>query len=455
MNFYNMKKILFGLMALGVSGLAMAEGYQVNTLSAKQGGMGHTGVAQKLGAESMFFNPAGMAFMNKTLDISGSVNGVMATAKAKIDGSWYETDNDVSTPMMLGAAFSIYDNLKAGINLYTPYGSNINWTNSWPGAILNQSVKLSTFTIQPSIAWRITPKLSVGAGLMISWGSVDLNKGLVNPASMDNLIGILSLLGQIPAGASKFGNTMPASVNLTGTANVACGINIGAMYDINDQWTVGADFRSKMTMKVKAGDAKVSYANDLAAGILESEIGIINSSDFTAEMPMPAVVTFGVSYKPLNNLLIAFDAQFTGWKTYKDLDIEFLDENAAKFNQHLVKDYKDAWAFRLGAQYGLTDRFDIRAGFIVDLSPVNDNYYNPETPGMTKLEPSVGFSFRPIPNLSIDLSALYVAGLGVNDVNCGYVDFLAAKLGASMEKSITADYKVHAFVPSIGVSFSF
>lgn len=451
-----MKKFLCGLVAASIAGSALAEGYQVNTLSAKQGGMGHTGVAQKLGAESMYFNPAGLGFMDKTLDISASINGVMATAKAKIDGKEYETDNKVSTPMMVNAAFSIYDNLKAGINLYTPYGSSINWTKSWPGAVLNESVKLTTFTIQPTIAWQITSKLSVGAGLMISWGNVDLNKGLVNPESMDLLIGILKMAGQIPANTPSFGSTMPASVNLTGTANVACGINIGAMYDINDQWTVGANFRSKMNMKVKAGEADVTFANEIAAGILESELDLINSSEFKAEMPMPAVMTLGVSYKPIKNLLLAFDAQFTGWNTYKHLNIEFLDESAAKFNQHLVKDYKNAWAFRLGAQYGLTDRFDIRAGFIVDLTPVNDRYYNPETPGMTKLEPSIGFSFRPIPSISIDLSALYVAGLGADNVSCSYDDFLSGLTGIGEKtKTITADYKVHAFVPSIGVSYTF
>ena len=49
------------------AGSVAAEGYQINSLSARQIGMGHTGIAQKLGAESMFFNPAGMAFMNHTL----------------------------------------------------------------------------------------------------------------------------------------------------------------------------------------------------------------------------------------------------------------------------------------------------------------------------------------------------------------------------------------------------
>ena len=36
------------------TGSAVAEGYQINSLSARQIGMGHTGIAQKLGAESMF-----------------------------------------------------------------------------------------------------------------------------------------------------------------------------------------------------------------------------------------------------------------------------------------------------------------------------------------------------------------------------------------------------------------
>ena len=82
-----MKKLLISALAVAtLSGSALAEGYQINSLSAKQIGMGHTGIALKLGAESMFFNPAGMAFMDKTLDISGSVTGIMPECTATIDG---------------------------------------------------------------------------------------------------------------------------------------------------------------------------------------------------------------------------------------------------------------------------------------------------------------------------------------------------------------------------------
>lgn len=54
-----MKKFMLAATAAATVAFgAMAEGYQVNSLSAKQIGMGHTGIALKLGSESMFFNPA-------------------------------------------------------------------------------------------------------------------------------------------------------------------------------------------------------------------------------------------------------------------------------------------------------------------------------------------------------------------------------------------------------------
>lgn len=430
--------------AIAVTALsAAAEGYQVNTLSAKQNGMGHTGTALKLESESMIFNPAGMAWMGGTLDFSGSVTGIFATAKAEYQGCEYETSNDASTPMSINLGFSIYDNLKAGISFYTPYGSNINWTNNWPGAVLNQSVKLTTYTLQPTVAWRILPNLSIGAGMMVTWGNVDLNKGLITPQSIDAMLAMM----QIPY---SFGETTPASVNLNGKANPRIGMNLGVMWDINPQWTVGFAYRSKMEMKVKSGTATVNYANEMAEQLMQSKLNLINNANFKAKMPCAAVYTWGVSYKPVERLILAFDAQLTGWNAYRRLDIEFLSEQVAQFDQHLDKKYKNSWTFHLGGEYRLTDRFDVRVGLMVDTSPVDENHYNPETPGMTKIEPSAGLSFRPVKQLSIDASFLYVAGLGADNRSCAYTDMLTGQ-----QERFTADYKVNAVIPSIGVTYSF
>ncbi len=444
------RSFVSSLAVLATSLSAFAEGYQVNTLSAKQMGMAHSGVALKLGAESQYFNPAGMGFLDKTLDLSASVDGVMATASATVDGVKYKTDNKVSTPMLIDAAFSIYDNFKAGVAFYAPYGSSINWTDNWPGAVLSQKVDLKVFTVQPTLAWRPIPNLSVGAGLMLSWGSVDLSKGLVTAATADR---VLAALG-VP---SRFGDTTPASVNLKGTADVAFGVNVGAMYDITPSLTVGASFRSQMTMKVKAGDARVNYANDLAKTVLAS-LNVLNEANFKAEMPAPWVLSFGAAYKPIDKLTLAFDARLTGWNAYKSLDIEFLSDQLKPYNQHLEKNYRNAWAFSLGAQYAVTSRCDLRAGVMLDTTPVNSEYYNPETPGMTKIEPTIGLSFRPVSRLSVDVALMYVAGLGEKGATNTYPDLLAASmptLGLPATSVFTADYGVHAWIPAIGVSYSF
>jgi long-chain fatty acid transport protein len=439
-----MKKFFTTMMLLAGAVSLHAEGYQVNTFSAKQTGMGHTGVAQKLGAESMIFNPAGLGYMESQVDLSGSFTAIFPTAHATLsDGSRYTTSNDPSTPIGIGAAFSIYPNLKAGISFYTPYGSGIDWTDNWAGSVLNQSVKLATYTLQPTISWRVNKKLSVGAGLMLTWGTVDLNKGLVSANSLNTVLAASGM-------DYRFNGVTPASVNLNGKANVAVGFNVGAMYDILDNLTVGASFRSKMGMKVEAGDATVSYANEVALGLLQSRLDLLNEANFSAEMPCPYVLTMGVTYKPISKLTLAFDAQFTGWSTYKDLDINFLSEQLSAYNQHLEKNYRNSWTYHVGAQYAVTNRFDVRAGVMIDTTPVNKEYYNPETPGMTKIEPSVGLSFRPLKGFSIDVACLYVAGTGMDGASCKYKDLLLGQ-----EVDFTADYSLHAVIPTIGLSYSF
>ncbi len=438
-----MKKLLSALAAAVVTFSAVAEGYQVNTLSAKQNGMGHTGTALKLNSESMIFNPAGMGFMDRTLDVSGTVTGIFATGTATVGNTKYTTDNPASTPLSLNLGFSIYDNLKAGVSFYTPYGSNINWTDNWAGALLNQSCKLATYTIQPTVAWRPIPRLSVGAGLMMTWGTVDLNKGLVSPQTADAILGMNGI-------DYRFGTTVPASVNLNGSTKIAVGFNIGAMYDINDRWTVGASYRSEMKMKVKAGTASVSYVNEISKQLLEQRLGLLDQANFKAEMPCVAILNVGGSFKPIDNLVVAADVQLSFWSAYKQLDIEFLSEQLIPYNQHLPKNYRNALCYHIGAEWGVTKRFDLRAGMMIDTAPMRDDIYNPETPGMTKIEPSLGLSFRPVSNFSIDVAFMYVAGLGKDNASCSYKNLVT---GA--EETFVADYKVHALIPSIGFSFSF
>ena len=403
--------------------------------------MGHTGTALHLGAESMIFNPAGLTTVKDNVEFQGTFTGTFAHAKATVDGATYETSNGASTPLAFNLGWRVFDNFAAGVSFYTPYGSGIKWGDNWPGAVLNQSVTLKAFTVQPTVAWRIIPGLSVGAGAMVTFGTVDLSKGLVSPGAMNALLGMM--------GSDYRFDATPASVNLNGKSATTVGVNVGVLYDINKKVSVGASYRSKMTLKVKSGDASIKYANEMAQALLENQLNVLDQAQFTAEMPAVAVLNLGAAYHPADKWTVAVDAQLNFWNAYKQLDVEFLNPSLEPFDQHLPKHYSNAWTFRLGGQYDVTERLAVRLGMMVDTTPVNDDYYNPETPGMTKINPTVGFSFSPIKWMAIDASLLYVAGLS-RDGSVTYTDLLSGN-----DVKFSAHYATHAWCPSIGIRLNF
>ncbi len=442
MKFSTIKSAAIAAALILHSASVIAEGYQVNSLSTRQLGMGHAGIGMKLGAESQFFNPAAMAFMNDKVDLSASFNAIFPTCTATVGGKEYTTDNKASTPFSIFGAFSIFDNLKAGISVYTPYGSSIDWTDNWPGATLNQSVSLAAYTVQPTISWKILPNLSIGAGLTMTWGSVNLNKGLIDGKTLDAM---LAAIGS----QYRFGDVTPASVNLNGKADMAFGVNLGVMYDFSEHVSAGVNFRSKSMMKVKAGETTVSYATSdpTILALLTSKLDGISKTDFKAEMPCPATLGFGASWH--NDRVVAdFDAQLTFWNAYKSLDISF--DGASQFDQHLEKNYHNSWLMRAGVEWKTTPRLDLRAGLMVDFSPCDKEYYNPETPGMTKIEPTLGLTFRPIPCLGVNLAAMYVAGCGIDNAS-----YTSTNVLTQQPETFTADYRVHSWTASVGLSLSF
>ena len=438
-----MKKLILGLMLLSATSV-FAEGYQINLQSTKQAGMAHTGAAMKLGSESMHFNPAALVYMKGNVDFSVGGSAVMATAKYN-DGMGYtaKTDNTMGTPFYLYAGFNIYeDKLAAGVSLTTPFGNSLNWSENWKGASIVQNIALQSFRFQPTLSYKIMDKLSIGVGADITWGNFELSRAMM---TIDELI--------LAGGGSAFdplkGNNA-ASATLSGDGNIKVGFNVGLMYDISDKVTVGLTYRSKVMMEVAEGDAKMTYLNSTIEGVLGAipTFPKLNQGTFSAELPLPANTTLAVSYKVTPRLLLAFDLQYTQWGAYDKLDVVFTENVLNGYSISATKNYKNTFAYRLGAQYELTERLDIRGGVYYDETPVRSDYYNPETPGADKIGVTLGLSFEPYENLSIDIAAAYLQG--------GAVDgSYTTKNALNQPVVFSGEYKSYAFMPSIGVSYNF
>ena len=436
-----MKKLCLTFLASILFFSLFAEGYQVNVLSSKQTGMGHVGTGMKLGAESMHFNPAGLVFLQKHVDLSVGISGIFSNAKYKNGDYSAETDNPVGTPLYVYAGYRIYDNLAAGISLTTPYGNTLKWPKNWKGANLIQDIALKSYVIQPTLSYKILDNLSVGVGLQIAVGNVKLSRALLP----------VGFLATIPGFGPDFADVIPVSATLDGKSKVKLGYNIGVMYEVSEQVTLGLSYRSRIRMKVKEGTAELDYASDKIKSVLDATgmIPPLDKGTFHAQLPLPSNTTLGVSYRPAERWELALDLQFVGWSAYDSLNVVF-NEKVLKIDDiKAEKNYKNTMIYRLGAQYAATERLDVRLGVYYDQSPIRKHNYNPETPGMGKIGISTGLSFEPYKNLQVDFAFLYIQGIS-RDGSYTQKNVLTGK-----DETFSGHYKSSASTASLGIAYKF
>ena len=410
-----MRKNFTLLLFLLTGSLIYAGGYRVAIQGQKQLAMGHTGVAVISSAESMFFNPAGLSFLDGKLNVSLGASAVFSDTKFQslTDNYSTETQSPTGTPANFYASYKINDWLTFGLGVYTPYGSRVEWNQDWAGSHLVNNIHLKAIFVQPTIAVKVNDYLSIGGGPIYVNGSVNFNRNL-------------------NTGSASFNSGGRSNVTINKKGITAWGYNIGVMVKPMEKLNIGFNYRSKIVMDAKGGDA--DFEN----------IAILPDGKFDAELPLPAEASIGISYELCDHLLFAFDYNFTKWSAYEALVVRF--DNAAGVSTNL-RNYKDTDTFRFGVQYKAHKKFTLRGGVYFDESPVQDGYFAPETPRNDSVGYTAGISYQVNDKLAIDASFLY---LHFDEIDNSY-DWIDN--GNGTFSSFGGTYKSNVFAPGLGLSY--
>ncbi|HLO72311.1 MAG TPA: outer membrane protein transport protein [Flavobacterium sp.] len=416
-----MRKLLsLTLLALAGS-TAFAGGYRVSIQGQKQLAMGHTGVAVVNSAEVAFFNPAGMAYLDKKFNLS--VGGNALFAKTKFQNSqynWEASTENMGTPFSVYATYKINDWFTAGLAVYTPYGSSVEWDQDWEGAHLVNNIDLQAIFVQPSISIRVGEHFSIGGGPIYATGSVNFNRNL----SMNPLL------------SDSEGN--PTDVTLDAKGITAWGYTAGFMFNPTDKLRLGMNYRSEIIMEARDGDANYDDTpsfNPLA------------NTKFDADLPLPAELTVGLSYEVTNKWLVAFDYNRTMWSVYKALDVKFAN-GTESLNP---RNYQNSSTYRFGTQYKANDKFTFRAGMYFDESPVQDGYFAPETPRNDSMGYTGGLTYQVNSKLGVDFSFLY---LHFDEIDNSY-NYSTDPISGQPNPDFGGTYKSVVFSPGIGITYGF
>lgn len=405
-----------------------AQGFSLNEYGACAMARGGAVVADACGdGSSIAYNPAALADVEGFAASAGAL--LVATRGSFTDdytGTETELDTDPVPVPQAYAAYGLGNGWTVGLGLYVPYGLETKWPLDFEGRFSGYDNSLQSIYVQPTAAYRVTDRLSVGAGAALVVGSVELRQRL-------------DLSRQpVPSGAVPPGTTfgelgVPLHTDFADAALEASGAtavagNFGLTYRVHDRVQVGARYRTRATLEYDGDAVFEPVATGLvlpagnpfgvpagtpmdavldAAGIFEPG-GALSDQAVATEITMPDQAAAGVAVRATPRLLLTADWQWTNWSEFDRIRLDF--EIAP--DEVRIEDYGDTHALRLGAEMRAGERFTVRGGYLYHGAAAPDRTVTPLLPEGSRNELTAGVGWRLDDRFGLDVAYQYV---GQND----------------------------------------
>jgi long-chain fatty acid transport protein len=333
-----------------------------------------------------------------------------------ITGNVSDLQND---PIFVPHAFGTYkinETLSAGLGVYVPYGLATEWNPTFEGAFEGYDNGVQALYIQPTVAYRINERLSIGGGPIVAVSSVELNQRVDLSAQASPVGGTFGALG-IPF------HTAFADVKLEGSNEIGYGANIGATYDLSDRVSFAARFTTpvKVTYEGEATFTQVDTNIQLAGALgplpqgtsidallasqFESD-GRLRDQSVETEITFPAQLVLGLAVDATADLTLLADYQWTGWS---DLQAIPLDFEVDDLDTERELNYGNTNAFRFGAEYSLLGNLKARAGYLFNTAAAPPETVTPLLPENDRNHITAGIGYRPTDLFEINAAYQYLS----------------------------------------------
>jgi len=367
------RKLIFIIVIMSVVSLAFAGGIALSGLGTRAKAMGGAMRGLADDASAMYWNPAGLSFMEESV-LNLGIHYV------DFNGEWEKDGNVIENEDVLNLIPSVvYGHVcpdkpwNFGIGVYVPFGLSAQWDIyqmpntmwvdtdgdgivdteapiTWSDEIeeFDKYGSLMVLDFHPTVSYKLSDQLSMGLGISMDYASMKINMVEEHPL---------------------YGKWLPTYVQLQGSG-IGFGYNYGFLFKPNSQLSLGFSARTPIEVKL-AGDAEIdTYLNNIIAGGqgFSTHTVIHSNPDVEATLVLPADWGWGIAYRVMKNWLLSADFTYTWWES---LDVIELDFEEGFDDDEMVLNWKNTVRFGLGTEY-LWDKWAFRAGYYYDESPLVD-----------------------------------------------------------------------------------
>jgi long-chain fatty acid transport protein len=384
------------------------------------------GAAAAEDASTIFTNPAGMSRLAGIQAVAAG-SGICPSAKFSDTGSQPAmfqplggNGGDAGSCALVPAlylAVPINRQWAVGIGVNAPFGLKTEYDSDWIGRFQAVKSKVETINVNPSVSFKATDMVSIGAGVNYQHIKATLTSHANYALAFAGGVQQGVAAGQIPAAAVA--PLLAAAAGLESNVDVsgndgAWGWNIGALLDLDKQTRVGAQYRSKIKYNV-SGSANISNPTLRALPPTLAPAGaaitnalnstLLASGDITLAIEMPDSANISIFRQIDPKWDVMADIQFTGWSSVQNLTVV---RSTGTVASSVPENFRDTWRVSVGANYHYTDQWMFRGGLAFDQSPVRDAQRTPRLPDEDRTWVSLGAQYKVSPQLALDLGYTYI-----------------------------------------------
>ncbi|MBM3295386.1 MAG: hypothetical protein FJY82_12825 [Candidatus Aminicenantes bacterium] len=360
------------IVLLAAASLTFANGLNLNSIGARALAMGGAFVGLADDFSAVFWNPAGLAFFKaRTFGFYGSdiipmgkyslvlpdpVALALGVSPAAVEA---RTQMKHYLGGMIGYVHPISDRLVAGFGIFQPSGLGAAWKSADLAFIsggrrdIDWSSQVGLITFAPTLAYKVSEKLSFGARLDVNYGVFNLGTyaGKLEPP------------------------LVPTTLDLGQYEESETGWGVGAAFSVlvkpSEMFSLGLTVRTPVTVKF-SGTALISNLGYL---------GFSGESRMEREVKWPLWVGGGLAFKPLENLTVTADIQYTDWKVIDVIETAYTDPIWSQLmtlsgKTEMPMHWDARMQIRVGAEYLFKGGVAVRAGYYNDPAPAPDRTMN-------------------------------------------------------------------------------
>lgn len=329
---------------------------------------------------AIYYNPAGITQLDGQNLLVGAYAIYLQSKYSGAGGSLRTKDQPQAVPQIF-YTYSFKDHpFTLGVGIYAPYGFALQWPDNSPFGIMALRGGITYATLNPVLAWKINPTLSVAAGLNINYARADLENGI--------------LVSSFPPNRFTFKGD-----------GYSLGFNLGVLWQPAKEHSFGVSYHSSSEMDLSGQTTAVVSPT------------FLSRTHASTKFTFPQFIQGGYSYRPTPDWNFEFDVDWADWHQLKTLTLAQANTSSAA----IPFNWQSSFMYEVGATRYLPGGYRVSAGYIYSENSVPTSSFNPIVPDSNRNIFSAGLG-RNVGRCSWDIAYQLAYGPNRNVSNAAFVD---------------------------------